>query len=534
MAGIIAEHGAARCAGGPRRREHRPGPRPRPRRAGKRVVSVKAAEGHSATVVRETTRVSCVGRDAPSPVHIRPAGPSGCHPRIRRSLKIATAAMARSFEGDKDDDGSEDGGRTDAEGSSSSSTSSNFMLFSLFADGKEGEAAREKLRLIQRRIWQARTFVFDIIRSVRLSYKERIGHPVKYLIDVRDRLQYIWWCASQAVFRLYQRFRIFLIPVYQVLLWMSYYAIVKSIFSVLPQSTFWYFFMPHMFLIGSDPGTHFKPFGIFPLHEKWWSWQESLTLLLHKKGVPFVNIARIPHALFMLYFVMGTCAWYGWVWDGRPFFGGYLQEQVEMHPATRWSAAFFGMNGYIASICTFVPMVVTDIRKFLTGEGEADGRPALDVILNEVGVSRVWEREAVTDRTFFYTLKEDVWRVRRGEDFYKSVFPRNRELDGVVRMSKRAVYENELLRYTMLGRTQFTLNKYRAGDIPKKLFGRDALLDLIFPRDMSITTAKHILFEKSVGDTFYKHQIWPAERKMTQNNIFDRIIRQIMPSVRPN
>ena len=247
-----------------------------------------------------------------------------------------------------------------------------------------------------------------------------------------------------------------------------------------------------------------------------------------------MNIARIPHGLFLLYFVMGTAAWYGWACEGRPVFGGYFQEQIEMHPATRWSAAFFGINGYVASLCTFVPMLATDVRKFFTGEGAADGRPALDVMLNEVGVSRTWEREPITDRSFRYTLKEDVWRVRRGEDFYRSAFPSHRTLDAVVQQSKRAVYDNELRRYTTLGRTRFTLRKYEEGAIPRRLFGRDALLDLLFPRDLSISTAKYVEIERCAGDTFYKYQIWPATRKMTQNNIFDRIIRQFLPSVRPN
>ena len=521
--------------------------------------------------------------------------------RIRAPLVVARAQSASdsgSDDGDASDTNSESGGTNDTETSTSSSTSrarqgdsqqierksswggtrfrrTLFYLQFWKKKPKQRKAARPQgaLGAVLTAMLRAQMFVYDLIDTMYQWYRIHIGHPYKLMLDVRDRLQYIVWCIGQVFFRLYQRLRVPLMPVFQVILWASYVAVARLYIHIVPQSTFWLFFVPQCFMIGGDPGKHFKPFGVLPLSDRWWKWQDGFVEWIHTAaGVPFVNIVRIPHGLILIYVVLATHEWYTWARSARPLFGGYLQHQMEMDPLTMHSAAYFGINGFVAFLATFVPMLVLDVRKFFTGIGEPDGRPTLDVILNEFGISRKWKRRRVDYPLidYHYTLEDGTWRLRLGKDFLQTAFPYDTPIDTAGRMSKRAAMNNEMRRCTALGRLVYVVRKYFAGELqtrPLQRFmpplsdlhkftlagrikvllnkllewplrwnplGNNSMLDLLLPRDTSITSAKILYAEQAQGDTIDVQRVWPAEEKMTQNNIFDRLLHMVFPQLKPN
>ena len=92
------------------------------------------------------------------------------------------------------------------------------------------------------------------------------------------------------------------------------------------------------------------------------------------------------------------------------------------------------------------------------------------------------------------------------------------------------VFKNELKKYTMMGRIRFSIQQYKLGVLP--LFGKDGLFDMVFPRDLSITSGKVYYVENTIGDAADIIRVWPPEQKVSQNNIFDKLLRIFFPTHR--
>ena len=88
--------------------------------------------------------------------------------------------------------------------------------------------------------------------------------------------------------------------------------------------------------------------------------------------------------------------------------------------------------------------------------------------------------------------------------------------------------DNETKKYTMMGRTRFLFQQYKLGTF-SSVFGEDGLLDWLVPRDLSITSGKVYYAECVSADIGYVQRIWPPERKISQNNVFDRLLRLVFP-----
>ena len=202
-----------------------------------------------------------------------------------------------------------------------------------------------------------------------------------------------------------------------------------------------------------------------------------------------MNIARIPHGLFIFYTVLATLGWFDWVWaGGRPFFGGYYQQQIEMGPISRWSSAFLGMNGFIATVFTLIPMIVTDIKKFFTGDGEPDGIAPFDNMLNQVGISRSWEREFRGPHIhgpYFYKLASQKWKLRKGKWFWRSEFPTEIQLEGFATKVSYAIITS-LLFFSAINLTTSLRACVSTRCIKSTLITLDELIFVVLPRIPSL------------------------------------------------
>lgn len=89
--------------------------------------------------------------------------------------------------------------------------------------------------------------------------------------------------------------------------------------------------------------------------------------------------------------------------------------------------------------------------------------------------------------------------------------------------------ENETKKYTMMGRTRFLYQQHKLGTFSGRVFGEDGLLDWIVPRDLMITSGKVYYAETWTGDIANVQRVWPPERKVSQNNVFDKLLRLVFP-----